>query len=350
MKKTKENILSNRLEQKWKTVPLNNSEDTPFPNTISIDVANVCNYRCITCPQAKQDRNPVFINTELCKKILMDAFCAGAKEVCFSIFGEPLLNKKLVDYIAFAKHLGYEYVFLNTNGFLATLDYMVPLLEAGLDSIKFSINTFKDKYKLFHGSGDFDTVYNNLKALVEYKKEKNLAVKIFVSTVAIKSTLSDIKLIQEAINTLVDEYLIKNAFNRGGAMGAEDDYLITDVVESTLKFPCSQLYTIATITSEGYLVICCQDFFNQTIMADLNLCSIQDAWNNEVFVNYRKNHNMGNIKGTLCNNCLNGVQDEVYPVIFDGGIPPSLSLEKESDLFIRMNALKDYTQSLSSNI
>ena len=46
----------------------------------------------------------------------------------------------LPDYIAEAKRIGYSYVYLTSNGSLATPEKAKAALDAGLDSIKFSIN------------------------------------------------------------------------------------------------------------------------------------------------------------------------------------------------------------------
>lgn len=93
-----------------------------FPNIVKIDICNTCNYRCVFCPQATQRNETKIgcIDTELCRKIICDSYAAGARELCLSMTGEPLLNPELEDFIAYAKKLGYTYVFFNTNGYLLT--------------------------------------------------------------------------------------------------------------------------------------------------------------------------------------------------------------------------------------
>ncbi len=92
----------------------------PFPRIVKIDICNTCNYACVFCPQSKQSGKVGNIDDALCKKIIIEAYDAGAREICLSSTGEPLLNPNLGEYIRFCKKLGYEYVFFNTNGFQVT--------------------------------------------------------------------------------------------------------------------------------------------------------------------------------------------------------------------------------------
>lgn len=103
----------------------------PFPRIIKIDICNTCNYACIFYPQAKQTSKIGSIDDNLCRKIIDDAFEAGAREICLSSTGEPLLNKNLESYIALCKDIGYEYVFFNTNGFLLDEKRSLKILKGG---------------------------------------------------------------------------------------------------------------------------------------------------------------------------------------------------------------------------
>ena len=80
-------------------------------------------------------------------------------QVGFYATGEPFILPDLADYIRNAKDIGYTYVYLTSNGALATPERVREVIDAGLDSIKFSINAPQKKlYKFIHGKDDFDTV------------------------------------------------------------------------------------------------------------------------------------------------------------------------------------------------
>ena len=65
---------------------------------------------------------------------------AGVEELGLFFIGESFMCDWLPEAIAFAKHRGIRYAFLTTNGSLATPERVRACMEAGLDSLKFSMN------------------------------------------------------------------------------------------------------------------------------------------------------------------------------------------------------------------
>ncbi len=90
--------------------------------------------------------------------------------------------------------------------------------------------------------------------------------------------------------------------------------IIKDEIEEN-KEMCSLPFNKLHITSEGYLTACCADFQNYLVVANLNNCELKEAWNNEDFINLRKKHINGNLQNTLCYNCINNVNEKIYPIV-----------------------------------
>ena len=72
--------------------------------------------------------------------ILQELRRAGVEEVGMFYLGESFILDWLPDAIRAAKDEGFPYVFITTNGSLATSDKVRACMEAGLDSMKFSLN------------------------------------------------------------------------------------------------------------------------------------------------------------------------------------------------------------------
>ena len=139
----------------------------PFPKSnFLMELSNACNHACIFCAHQKMQRKVGKINKELAFDILQQAYDLGTREVGFYATGEPFLVPELPEYIRKAKEIGYTYVYLTSNGSLATPERIRAVIDAGLDSLKFSINApERDLYKFIHGRDDFDTVMDHLKYL-----------------------------------------------------------------------------------------------------------------------------------------------------------------------------------------
>lgn len=285
-----------------------------FPKIIKIDICNTCNYSCIFCPQSKQTGKVGSIDDDLCVSVIRDAYCAGAREICLSSTGEPLLNKNLPRYIIEAKKVGYTYVFFNTNGYLMDERWSRDVICGGVDSVKFSINADKESYNLIHGVDAYDKVISNLKIFDRIRKETGSDCRLYVSYVATKYTQSGVKQVSDDVSSYADEIMVMNANNRGGIADEVDDDLYAGDDMYSYSFPCSQIFNNLYVTAEGYVVACCQDFENNLVIADLHDMSVKDAWNCESFVSFRRRFLNQDYAGLLCDNCLNNTHNTISPL------------------------------------
>ncbi len=305
----------------------------PFPQKLKLDVCNTCNYGCLFCPTAVQSKVPGNIDDALCKKIIKDAYGAGARELAVTSTGEPLLNANLESYIRFAKELGYSYVFINTNGYLLNKARAKSLLASGLDSIKVSFNAgTRETYRLVHGVDGFERVVSNIKLFHSVKG----ACKLYLSYCIIRQTEPEIPVFKALLADFADDILLYNANSRGG--GDIDARLLLGDDDYAFEYPCGQLFKTAVTTAEGYLLVCCQDFDKMTVIADLNQISIANAWNSESFVHFRQRHINRDFCGTICANCLTGSTDVVIPL--NGAVAgyPRLN-KKTADVQARIQSL-----------
>ena len=76
------------------------------------------------------------IDENLFYEVCKESYEAGAREICLSATGEPLVNPNLERYIEFSRATGYEYIFFNTNGFLLTKERTKAIIDAGADRRK----------------------------------------------------------------------------------------------------------------------------------------------------------------------------------------------------------------------
>lgn len=72
---------------------------------------------------------------------------------------------------------------------------------------------------------------------------------------------------------------------------------------------CERLFQQAYILFNGDCVLCCVDWERTTILGNVTHKSLYEVWNDEPYINYRRNYLAGNVKGTLCEKCQ--VQDEI---------------------------------------
>ena len=138
--------------------------EPPFPATnFLLELSNACNHKCLFCAHQKMKRRVGKMAPEMVESVLRQAYELGAREVGMYATGEPFIVPELPEYIRLAKEIGYTYVYLTSNGSLATPERIRAVVDAGVDSVKFSINAPERKlYEFIHGYDDFDKVYGHL--------------------------------------------------------------------------------------------------------------------------------------------------------------------------------------------
>ena len=133
-------------------------QNPPFPRELTIDINNRCNHKCYFCANTKIEKF-ASLETDIIYDLMRQGVENGCTDLALQATGDPFMDKRLVQLVAKAKKLGYQYVYLNTNGALATPNKANAVADAGLDSIKFSISaTNREDYKVVHGKDDFDKV------------------------------------------------------------------------------------------------------------------------------------------------------------------------------------------------
>ena len=282
--------------------------------TLRLELSNICNHKCLCCPNSKMKRKRCHMPSELVYRLLKEGEELGIKEVGLFIAGEPFVSPELEDYIKFAKEHSYEYVFITTNGALATPARLEKVIDAGIDSIKFSINAgTRESYKVVHGRDDYDKVFEHLKHADQYRKRKNAKVKLMTSFVVTKYTKDEIDMHYNKILPYVDDICFFNAESFGGQMEEEIKELRVKIDNDKMpqytipnKIPCVELFKTICVTAEGFMTCCCSEAFNYLVVEDVNSMLLREAWHSESMQNIRRRHIEGNIDGTQCYKCIYG--------------------------------------------
>lgn len=292
------------------------SLEPPFPKSnFLMEVSNACNHECIFCAHQKMQRKVGKIDKEKAFDILQQAYDLGTREVGFYATGEPFLVPELPEYIAKAKEIGYTYIYLTSNGSMATPERIRAVIDAGLDSIKFSINAPQRKlYEFIHGKDDFDKVVEHLKYLNQYRTESGKNYKIYVTGILTRFTENLQDKYYEVFDGLADQIVFKYVYNQGGYMPEIEAYLRCEC-DNEKRRRCNLPFDAISITKEGYLSIENADYENMLIVADLNKVSLHDGWYGEVMKDMRRRFMEDDLAGTLCDGCVHHTDAPAKPLM-----------------------------------
>lgn len=284
------------------------SEAPPFPK-ILLEPTNFCNLACVFCQSNKSARKRVSIDFDFACQILRDAYLGGAREVGFYLGGESFLYPELGGLFAAARDIGYTYRYITTNGSLADKNSVAALIASGLNSIKFSINAGDaETYRTIHGKDYFNRVLKNLYDNIELRDKSIASGGCFYRVLASFAHMDELPSQETA-------QLAKRL------EGVLDGVLVRKVREESGNTCPSIPFNSLNVTATGLLSLCCMDFRDELIVADLANQNIVDAWNNDVARSFRRKFIKMDLDGTLCGRCLYACADAVSPLVWQKSAP-----------------------------
>lgn len=296
-------------------LPVGLTARASHPRNALIELTNGCNHACIFCKNSNQERKATFLPLEIYKSFVEQAVELGLEEVGLYATGEPFMTKNLEEYIRTAKTAGVTRVYLTTNGALASLNKVKSCVDAGLDSIKFSINASNSTdYKLVHGFDDFDKVCDNVKSVYRWKKNNKINLQMLCSCV----TIPAIGNIEKHHRDLFSEYFEDILYLEAGSQAGQANDLIEQLsvsphgvfsnigkVNSPAEIkPCPIVWNRYHLTAEGYLTGCCVDYELDLVYSDLKKETLKQGWNNDTALKLRTSHIENNLDGLICHQCL----------------------------------------------
>ncbi|MBE5913078.1 MAG: radical SAM protein [Pseudobutyrivibrio ruminis] len=150
------------------------------PICCEIDLADgFCNNKCVHCFFGTNEKqNPVFMNVDRLKRLLIELKVLGVKSIEFSGGGEPTTHDDIREIVKYAYELGFD-IGIVTNGLLLNrlsgMYHMFKFIRVSVDAAT------PELYKKIHGVDCFDKVINNIRMVVESGNNKNIGIGYLVT-------------------------------------------------------------------------------------------------------------------------------------------------------------------------
>lgn len=283
----------------------------PVPSKVMFELTNACNHKCVFCYNPKMKRPAGFLSREAFERIAREARELGVRECAVYTTGESLLHPEIAECVALAKLIGFEYVYLASNGALLTSELSQRLIEAGLDSLRVSINAGnRESYRRIHQADEFELVIANVIEYDRLRKQLGRETLLSVSCVLHRLTLGDKDGLEARLSPYVDSFKWTDIRVQGGHMLETVRKLshIPNDPRYGLK-PCGLLWNSFHVDCDGNLTICCVDFEADLTVGNVVEGGLLAAWNGPAMRELRRRHLDRTLEpSSLCYKCLTGPQ------------------------------------------
>jgi sulfatase maturation enzyme AslB (radical SAM superfamily) len=240
-----------------------------LPDIVQIESTNLCNAKCVFCPRDEMHRRQGVMDMDLFTKIVDECAELGITHVRVHNYGEPFLDKQLVEKVRYAKQRGIKEVGMISNGSLITEELAQGMIDAGLDAINISVDASgKEVFEHTRLNLDYDTVIGNIRTLARLRNASGKTHPKLILSFVRQHDSADERAFIDEWRTVADKIHITDLHNWAGTLDARTD----------VHFPCYRLWLTFTVLWDGRVSLCCADFDGRNVLGDLPAQTIAQVW------------------------------------------------------------------------
>ncbi len=288
-----------------------------LPHRFLLEITNFCNLKCMLCPTGiglvrRNNARMAFVDF---RKII-DKMADYSIQISLGGFGEPFLNEDIYRMLEHIKNKGIC-VEIYTNFLILDKRGIEKLAKYKIDKLVISLDAWDaESYFHYKGVDGFHKVLENLRYLVEIKKQKRQKKPLVnLQFIMIKDAQGHIDKIRDlAMDIGIDSLSLKtpnlylgNSCNYPD-LKLEERFLSKDFnryrFNSAKISPCPWLWESLIIYANGDIGPCCYDAQGDYILGNIFLDDISNIWNNKKYKEFRRDtiHKINNHK--LCALCM----------------------------------------------
>jgi MoaA/NifB/PqqE/SkfB family radical SAM enzyme len=205
-------------------------------------------------------------------------------------WGEPLLNKDIYDIIDYAKSKNI-YVMISTNATVMSPKNNQRLIDSGIDYVMVAIDGgTQETYQKYRVGGDFGKVVENVKDLLERKKQSNARLP-FVEWqfIVFNHNEHEVNSTEKFAYELgVNKFTPLPAYVEDENWLPKEDKYKVEVFNPERLMNCDRPWSHLNVRADGGVASCCYEFSKKDDFGSFHENDFRTIWNNPKFTLSRK--------------------------------------------------------------
>lgn len=254
-----------------------------FTNVLlRLESTNHCNFACSFCPHPTMERAKGFMSETAITRLIDQAAELGFKMLDLRNFGEPIMDKRLASFAAYARDKGFNKIYIHTNGHLLNAKRLDEWGAGGITEVNLSLSP-KREFSETRPGIPVEKYFKNIEELVKSKPK-------FLS-------ILNVDYIRTGLSTPEEEFEFENWLKNIGIEKRVDIELHNWAVgEDKSHFLCHRIWSSVTVLWNGQVSLCCLDYegdYNLGNLSDQGNSGLLDVINSDQYVEIRRNHLSG---------------------------------------------------------
>ena len=273
-----------------------------YPPLVQIEPASICNYRCVFCYQIdnrltdKKNGHMGVMSLDLFKN-LIDQLEGNVEGVTLASRGEPMVNKKLPEFLNYmsGKFLATK---VNTNAYFLSEEVIHSILESDLQTLVFSADAASEPlYSKLRVNGNLKKVIGNIEKFHQIKAQQYPNSKLITRVSGVRYN--------EQQNMSETEQFWKQYVDQVAFVDYNPWENVYDADKKNITAPCSDLWRRMFVWWDGKMAPCDVDYLTTLSEQSVLNNSISELWNGEMYRNLRKKHLAGKRQSLEpCSRCV----------------------------------------------
>ena len=264
------------------------------PDIVQIESTNICNAKCVFCPRDAMLRRQGVMDDALFRRVVDECAGLGIRHIRLHNYGEPFVDRCLVEKIAYTKSRGIAEVGLISNGSLITDIVARGIVDAGLDAINISVDASgREVFERTRVGLSYDKVMANIERLVRVRQERGSRRPRLILSFVRQSNSDEERAFIDRWRQIADKVHVTDLHNWAGTLSGK---------AGVGFFPCYRPWLTLTVLWDGRVALCCADFDGKVILGDARTLTLDEIWNSEEYRRVRREHLRDGGPG-ICRSC-----------------------------------------------
>jgi radical SAM protein with 4Fe4S-binding SPASM domain len=277
------------------------------PFTVFIEPTNVCNFRCVMCPESFPDYQELAgyyqrMPMELYEKIVEDLRDLGRiKALKFYFEGEPLLHPELGKMIRIARLAGVaDRTEVTSNASLLTDERCAELVQSGLDYIRISVYAVdEDGHRELTGSKLTPRqILENVRRLRTLRENMGSPTPVIYAQYLHQSAAGEARFV-ETYSGVADELGVDYRHNWNGSDERKSELVTIGYspdpqgVQNAFRFgkqACPEPFYTLAVKANGDVSPCCIDWNGKLKVGNVLQNSLKDIWHSAALRKIQRLH------------------------------------------------------------
>jgi radical SAM protein with 4Fe4S-binding SPASM domain len=278
-----------------------------FPLTVSFELVNRCNLKCIMCWTENHSRPKATLDLEAIGEILSECQDNHVPAAVVGMGAEMLLYKDVREVLAGIRGAGIMDLFVGTNATLLTPDMAMFMVEQQVARVEVSLDAATpETYQKIRGKDELELVEQNVRGLVEAKKKAGSKLPVIRLCFCVQpENVDERQMFIDKWRDIVDyvDFQEMCDFTYVTPLLDGDESDVPTIEDDEVTAFCPYPFNSLNIWSDGNVTPCCTFYGKALKMGNINESTLKEIWNGESIKALREEFFSGKLN-TVCKACL----------------------------------------------